>query len=248
MAESFRVLCSDYYVNHKLGVRLDLPKGRETLLEFFERLRKDFPALSRLRRYKDEVAVESVGDDAPHRWAAVRATSVRSGVVNPPDEAAAFGLHARVLELVPYYLSVTPLDVEYVELLFGFDLKAAGNHDRIVADALLDGCALSRLARSVPGARVGEFQPLVGLVLDAGADVEAHVEVKTRSGGRGKESSGEDPISVYLTLRHYGSVSEMSEAVERLDELAERGQELVGDRVMPMVVGPLREAIAASNL
>ena len=33
MSESYRALCSDFYVNLKLGVKMELPRGRDTVLE-----------------------------------------------------------------------------------------------------------------------------------------------------------------------------------------------------------------------
>ena len=39
MASSYRALCSDFYINQKISVKLDLPRGRETILDLFERIR-----------------------------------------------------------------------------------------------------------------------------------------------------------------------------------------------------------------
>ncbi len=37
MTSSYRALCTDFYVNLKLGLKLDLPRKREEVLEMFER-------------------------------------------------------------------------------------------------------------------------------------------------------------------------------------------------------------------
>jgi hypothetical protein len=66
----------------------------------------------------------------------VRSNNIRSGVVNPPNLAEGYGLHKHVLEVAPYFMNISPLDVDYVELLFGFDLQAGGNQDAIVAEAI----------------------------------------------------------------------------------------------------------------
>ena len=85
MPSSYRALCSDFYVNQKLNVKLDLPRSRETVLDLFERVRREYPDMRSFKRYKDEVALESPQDDGAHRWIAIRSNSIRSGVVNPQD-------------------------------------------------------------------------------------------------------------------------------------------------------------------
>ena len=52
-------ICSDFYVNQKLALTLDVPDGRESVLDLFGRLKKEFPWLERLRRYDGEYALES---------------------------------------------------------------------------------------------------------------------------------------------------------------------------------------------
>lgn len=246
MSDSYRALCTDFYINQKVSVKLDLPRTRETTLDLFERIRREFTDMDAFRRYKDELALESPQGSAPHRWLAVRNSNVRSGVVNPNTDEDAFGLHRRLLEVAPYYLSISPLDIEYVELLFGFDMAASGAHDRIVAEALLDGSPLASLADGHVGTCV-ECQPLLGFTLDAGAEIEAHFEVKTRSSSREQERRDE-PISVYLTLRHYEPVSDLAQLQARFDRLALRGLELVDERVVGSLLVPLRQAIASRNL
>ena len=44
--------------------------------------------------------------------------------------------HKLVLELAPYMLSVSPLDCEALDLLFGFDFTYRGNHNQLMAEAL----------------------------------------------------------------------------------------------------------------
>ena len=86
MPSSYRALCSDFYINAKLNVRMELPTNREPVLDLFERARRSFPAMNSFRRYKDELALESAANATPHRWMAIRSSSVRSGVVNPTTE------------------------------------------------------------------------------------------------------------------------------------------------------------------
>lgn len=247
MPDSLHALCSDFYVNQKLSVKMELPRSRETVLDLFERLRRDHPDMTALRRQREEVSLEAPQSARPHRWVALKQSSIRAGVVNPTTTEEAYGLHRTLLELTPFYLSVSPLDVDYLELLFGFDLAAAGNHDRIVADALLAGSPLANVFDGAPASGVIECQPLVGASLDRDGQVEAHIEVKTRRPGPAADLSREEPISVYVTLRHFGRVTDPADLPARLDELAEHGERLCETSVAPALLAPLRETIATGN-
>lgn len=249
MSESFRALCSDYYINQKLSVKMDLPRGRDTVLDLFERVRKQFPTMSSFRRYREELALESPQNEGTHRWIAVRSNNIRSGVVNPSEPADSYSLHRHILDAAPFFLNISPLDVDYVELLYGFDLAAGGNHDAIVYEALLAGSPLAQLAE-LPGAVPVDCQPLLGLRLAGLEDTEIYFEVKTRAGtstGFRDADAPPEPISVYLTLRRFGSISEIKELTEILKSLSQLGEELVESRVVPTLLVPIRDAIASGS-
>ncbi len=250
MTDSYRALCSDSYVNLKLSVKMELPRGRETVLEMFERVRKQYPAMGTFRRYREELALESPQSDLPHRWVAVRSNNIRSGSVNAPSFEAAYGLHRLVLEAAPFYLNVSPLDVDYVELLYGFDLMASGNHDSIVFEALWAGAPMARLL-DAEEARAIDCQPLIGVSFGSQSDVEVYFEVKTRASGHSvprDPDRTQDPISVYLTLRKFGAVQDLKELPGVLARLARRGEELVESCVVPTLLVPLRNSIGSSGV
>lgn len=244
MADSYRALCSDFYVNQKLSVKLDLPGTRETVLDLFERVRKSYPNMQSFRRYEDELALESEAGKSPQQWLAIRSSTLRSGIVNPDSFEDAYGLHRCVLEVAPYFLSISPLDIEYVELLFGFDLAASGSHDSIVAAALLGDSPLSAMLE-VEGGTPIDFQPAFGIQLgEEATGMQAHFEVKTRKGTGGH---GGEPISVYLTVRQSDPGVPLEELPAVLDRLAERGEGLVHSTLVPSLLAPVRDAIAAAG-
>jgi len=145
--ETFAALCTDFYVNQKLALKMDLPTNRETLLDLFQRIKRDLPGMDRFRRFDDELALESPGEHAEYSWMALRPTSIRSGWVNPPALERAYRLHQLILDVSPFFLSISPLDVEYLELVFGFDVQAHGNRSAIVFEALLADSPLGQLVR-----------------------------------------------------------------------------------------------------
>lgn len=248
MGDSYKALCSDFYVNQKVTVKMDLPRSRETVLEFFERVRRQFPQMGHFRRYREELALESPQTDTPHRWLAVRSNNIRSGAVNAPTTQESYTIHEHVLETAPYFLNVSPLDIDSIELLYGFDLAATGNHDAIVADAILAGSPL-RQALELQGATFAHCQPVLGVSFGQNNEYEINVEVKTRgqqTPGRETEPAAE-PISVYLILRRLGAVPDLKELPKVLAQLTATGEELVEKRVVPTLLTPIREAIASSG-
>lgn len=249
MTESYRALCSDFYVNSKLNLKMDLPKSRETVLDFFERVRKQYSSMTLFRRFRDELALEAGPGVAPHRWLALRGNNIRAGCVNPDELAEAYALHRLVLETAPYYLNISPLDVDYVEVLFGFDLAAGGNQDSIVFDALFAGSPMAHLMEGTHF-NVSDCQPVLAFNTDS-REHEIQFEVKTRADAtalpREIDSSAHEPISVYLTLRRFGAVTEVAELVKIMASLVQQGEELVETKVVPQLLVPLRDAIASGN-
>jgi len=255
LSDSFKAFCSDFYINQKLTVKMDLPRGRETVLDLFERVRKQFPAMNQFRKYRDELALESPQGEGVHRWLALRNNSIRTGSVNPATMAEGYALHTHVLEAAPYFMNISPLDVDYLELLYGFDIAAGGNHDAIVLDALLAGSTLASLV-DVQGATPIDFQPMIGMALGqqvAGqrGEYEVHFEVKTRPGGvqgvTNRDPDAGEPISVYLTLRKFGSIADLKDLQGSFHKLAAVGEELVENRVVPRLLVPIRDVIVSGN-
>ena len=158
MATSFGALCTDFYVNLKLSLKMDLPSDRETILHLFDRVRRSVPSMDRLRRYDGELALESSRRDSEYRWLALRQTSIRMGHVNPPSMDAAIKTHTMLLQTAPYHLTISPLDVDCLELLFGFDLECSSDQDEVVYQALYGDSPLSELIK-VPGANIMDVQP-----------------------------------------------------------------------------------------
>ncbi|MFO0895068.1 MAG: hypothetical protein U0574_08985 [Phycisphaerales bacterium] len=246
MSADYGVWCRDFYVNQKLALKMDLPAGREPVLELFDRLRRQEPRLKHFHRYEQELVLESDEDDRTYTWVTMRQTSLRSGVVNPASLQEAYRLHRGVLELAPFYISISPLDVEHLELVFCFDFEAHGNRDEIIWDALLAESPLAALV-DPQRERPIDVQPFVGFSLTPGGELQAFFEVKSRSrtgepgGGRGAD----EPISVYLTVRRQGPLGSPAEMLAAFGGLAGHAERLAEERVIPHIVKPIHDAITA---
>lgn len=244
MTTSHGALCTDFYVNQKVSLKMDLPTGRETVLQMFDRIRHELPEMKSFKRYDSELALESSSGEAHYSWMAMRQTSIRSGWVNPLSLNEAYKLHRVILDVAPYFLSISPIDVEYIELVFGFDIKAGMNRNEVVLDALLAQSPLASLI-DMDRESVLDAQPFLGFSLSHSCDLQAFVEVKTRTVPN-EIASGQyedEPISIYLTARRNGPLTSIDDFSETFGMLAGHVERLAEDRVIPYVVLPIREAI-----
>lgn len=245
MATSFGALCTDFYINQKIALKMDLPADRETVLHLFDRVRGELSDMSRFKRFSDELALESPRRDGAYRWLALRQNSIRSGTVNPETMDQGYELHELIMRLAPFFLSISALDVRGVELNFGFDLECKANHHAIVADALMPpGSPLGSLI-DVPNAQPLDVQPIVGLNLDPRKGIRAYFEVKSRTtpGQVRADRYRTEPISVVLTLRQSGPIEQVEQLPTILADLRERGEWLAQEKLVPNLVSPISRAI-----
>jgi hypothetical protein len=254
-APNFAALCHDFYVNQKLGLKLDLPDRREPILDMFDRLRREFPRLERFRRFDGELALETPELEREYAWVAMRQTSLRSGAVNPESLEDAYALHARVLEVAPYFLSISPLDIDYLELVFGFDFETDAPRDEIIFDALYADAPLGLLVDRQQDTVV-DAQPSLSIAISAAGDLTATFDV--RSGPRqgfGPAGAGAaidvallgdpEPISVFLTVRKQGPVRTLEDLKTGFACLCGHAERLAEHRAIPHLVVPIRNAILA---
>lgn len=243
---AFDSYVDDFYCNMNLSTEMPLPAARETILGFFERVQKSYPTMRNFyTRESGDCVLEEDKDLGHHRWISVEPKRVCSAFQNPPDIDTAVEQHRMVLELLPYMLSVSPLDCEALDFMMGFDMAYRGNHDELVAEAL-GGCpAIDGLLR-VPGARVINYEPAITLTLDETCRMQARLLIETRTTAyhvrRGEYP--EENISVYFTLRKYGSLEPGVSFEQTLDKLRARCDELVEELVVDQILRPLAQAIA----
>ena len=229
MSTSYGALCSDFYINAKLALKMDLPNGRETVLDLFERVRRQRPEMNRFKRFRGELALESADRDGAYEWVALRKNSVRTGTVNPASMDEAAEVHRLALETAPFYLSINPLDVEYVEVLLGFDLEAQGNHSAIVYNALYADTAAAKLVAPDETTPV-DIQPFFGVSLSPQHDVHAYFEVKARTTARDHAATAsetpDEPISVYVTVRSMKPLADIHDLPAVFDHLLAEAEHL----------------------
>jgi hypothetical protein len=243
----YGTLADDFYVNMNLNTEMRLPEGRETILGFFERMQKSYPSLRNFyTRENGDYVLEEDKDQGHHRWVSLEPRAICSGFVNPPDTDTAFEQHAKILQLVPYMLSVSPLDCEALDYMMGFDFSYRGNHDALVAEALGTGSALEGML-DIPGAQALAYKPSITLALDEDCRQWARLMIETRTTPYQVKRGDfqEDQISVYFTVRQYGSLEPGTSYEAELGHLKERCEELLDEYVIDQILRPLAQAISA---
>src|SRR3954462_4945131 len=129
--------CADFYVNVNLNTEMELPTSRDTVLHFFEQMKKRYPDLRNFYTREDGSRVlEGDKEEESYRSLAIEPRRLCSGHVNPETLEEAYGQHRLVLELAPHLLTISHLDCEALDVMYGFDFDYEGNHDELVAEAL----------------------------------------------------------------------------------------------------------------
>ncbi|MCS7022576.1 MAG: hypothetical protein NZ703_01665 [Gemmataceae bacterium] len=240
--------CDEFGVTVYVHSRLDMPTNRETILHFFEAVHKGQPSLTDFdKRGEDEYFLEEDRESGTYRWVSLDRRRLSCGYVNPPTlESADEHIH-RILELAPYYLDLSSLATDSMDVMYYFDLIYQGNHDQLVMEALSGGTPLESFGQ-LAGVRVLHYQPTITLALDESFQLQARLSVETRSSIyhlRTGQTPPESPISIYLTVRQFWHRQPPASFVEAYQQQRRLLEELVQGHVLPQVLQPLARAIRA---
>ena len=263
---SYGSLCDDFYIDMYINTELDLPSERDTILAFFERLQKQYPTMSRFyRRANNEYCLEEDSSIAQHRWVTLEIDRVGSGVVNPSDFESAYGQDRLVLELAPYMLGVSHLDVDSLDVTFAMDFDYVGNQDEVIAEALFASSAFNCLldlpfardpALRLPGRLTAEprpivFSPAMVVALTDDDCTQARISVESKTSvymPRKKRQSPGEAISLSFTIRQYPQAGERFDALKSFEFQCRLAEELMAEKIVPNFVQPLIETIAQKRL
>src|SRR5882724_3298441 len=249
MSNPYAAFCEDFYVNMRLGSQLNLPHSRDTLLHLFERVQKTYPSMSRFRKTESgEFNLEEDRTSQSYRWMSLEAKRLSSGHVNPSSVEESLSLHQLLLEMAPCHLGLSPIEIDYLDVLFGFDLGFGGNHDEIIAESLFPESPLACLT-DVAGGRAVDFQPTVTVALSPDCRLQARIDVVTRTNSYQVRTGdySDDVISVYLILRRYWGDRPKQPMEEMIVEMAQRADELCTSHIVPRVLKPISSAIASRS-
>ena len=251
MNGNFGSVCDDFYTATRLFLKLEMGLDRETVLHFFDRIRKVFPRMNRFRRREDGglVLEEDPGESASRRWVRLEPHSVRFGHFAPPNSSSLREMAEIVLEHAPYHLTLNDLDYDHLEVVYGFDLQYRGNHDRLIAETLWADHPISGFLFGKDVVQPIDTQPYFGVALTPGCDLQAYVQVKSRSTTYEIRTGeyDEQPLSICLILRKYWAGDQGATLLQAHQRLFDLCEELAAEKVVPILVHPLAQAIARSR-
>jgi hypothetical protein len=225
---------------------MDLPGNRETVLHFFEQLQKKYPTMRNFySRERGEYVLEEEKEAGRYRWASVDARRVCSGFVNPESVDDSLEQHRIVVDLLPFALSVSPLDCESLNVMYGFDFTYRGNHNELVADALGVTPAFDNLAH-LSGSTIVAYEPSIQFSFDGDCRVQCRVSIETRTSAYHTRTGEfpEEQISVYITTRRYGSLDPGETFASATEKLYGLCRNVVDDYVVENILLPLQRVIA----
>ena len=256
-------LCDDFYIDMYVNTELDLPTGRDTILAFFERIQKQYPTMGCFYRHENnEYCLEEDRRLGQYRWVALEVDRVGSGVVNPADFESAYDQGRLVLDLVPYMLGVSSLDIDSLDVAFAMDFDCFGSHDEVIAEALFGSSAFNCLFQPSdgPGAKVVGFSPSMIVAISEDGSTQARISVESRTSlvepGQHGSAAGytlnaerctlnpEQAISLCLTIRQYPRIHEIFDPLKFFEYQCRLAEEIMVDRIVPNFVKPLIQTIA----
>ncbi|GIT28833.1 MAG: hypothetical protein Ct9H300mP1_08790 [Planctomycetaceae bacterium] len=131
----------------------------------------------------------------------------------------------------------------------GFDFAYSGNHDALVAEALGTMNALEGLME-MSGSEVLNYEPAITLSLDETCRRPARLMIETRTNAYqvpGKGDFPEELISVYFTVRQYGSLEADASFEDTLVALRTQCEELLDAFVTEQILRPWRRRLRRSD-
>lgn len=242
----YAALCDDFGLFTYLNTKLELPSRPETVLHFFEAIRKTFPQMAEFeRRENGDFVLEEDRDEGSLRSVTLETKRLASAYMNPPSLEDADRLHERILEIAPYHLDLTPLNCDSLDVVFTFDFMYQGNHDEVVAEALAQGSPFEGLLQ-LPGSRVTHFEPSMMVTLDDHGRLQARIWVESRTTAFQVQSGqyNETPITVYFQLHQDWKKQPFKAFSDAYLNRRHLAQELIESHVLPGILLPLHQTIS----
>jgi hypothetical protein len=257
MSNGYSSLCDAFYLDMYLNTKLPLPRQRDTILAFFERIQKQFPSMGCFSRDKNNnYYLEEDRNTGQCRWITLETNRIGSGAANPASFEDAYNQDRLVIELAPYMLSVNHLDIDSLDVTFAMDFDYAGSHDEVIAEALFGSTAFNCLL-DLPSAKPVVFSPAVVVALSEDYLTQARISVESKTSvyelrengtSRGERPMTDEAITLSFTIRQYPSGAGKFDALKSFENQRRLAEELMAEKIVPNFVQPLINVIAQKRL
>lgn len=249
--DSYNLFCDDFYLDMVINTELDLPTQRDTILSFFERIQKQFPSMGCFyRSAKNEYCLEEDTNLRSYRWVTLQGDRIGSGVVNPSSFEDSYAQGRLIIELIPYMLSVSHLDIDSLDVTFAMDFDYRGNHDDVIAEAFFASTPFACLL-DLPNAGAVGFSPSVIVSLSKDCLTQARISVESKTSfchHRKERQKSEQAITLSFTVRQYPSSNAKFDALKSFENQGRIAEQLMAERIVPNLVQPLTDTIAQKKL
>ena len=250
MANSYSSLCDDFFMDMFVNTELDLSVQSDTVLAFFERIQRQYPTMGSFsRRENNEYSLEEDRSSGQYRWVSLEMERVGSGIVNPSDFAEVYSQDKFVLEMIPYMLGISHLDVDSLDVSYAMDFYCAGGHDQIIAEAI--GSSALNCLLDLPLARAIDHSPSIVVALSDDCRTQARISVESRTSIYDPDKVSQpldEAISLSFTVRQFPSGSERFDSIASFERQCRLAEELMADKIVPNLVHPLINVIAQKRL
>lgn len=252
MDNPYSSLCDEFFINMTVNTELDMPGSKDTILSFFERLERQYPEMVNFyRRDIYDYYLEQTGTSGLMRSVNLEIDRIRSSVANPIKLEDGYEQHMLILELMPYMLSVSHLDVSMLDLTFRMDFDYYGNHDEVISEALFSSTAFNSLL-DIEGSTAVGFSPKVTIALSDDYRSQAKIEVKSKTSLSGplpiKSSKFDHAISLEFTIRQFPPSRSKFDPLKSFAQQQTVIEELMSEKIVPFFVKPLNEVITQKGL
>ena len=247
MNNSYSSLCDGFTLEMHVNTELDLPSERETVLSFFERIQKQFPAMDNFyRKSNGDFCLEEVRNGEKYRWVTLELDRIWAGCSEPEDLEDGYFLQQAVLDLAPYMLGVSKLDICSMDISYTMDFDYQGNQDEVIAEAIMAGSAFNSML-DIDGSKAIGFSPTAVIALSEDSRTQARIAVESRTSFqdfRSPKFKSDEPISLYFTVRRYPVRRDNFDAKKSFVQQCKIAEDLMAEKIIPNFAQPLTSAIA----
>jgi hypothetical protein len=226
---------------------MKLSLDRATMVAFVERMQRLYPTLVNFHQDQrhGESTLEENRTGRSYRWLSLETSRLASGYLSPPEPADAYKFNLAVLETIPHYLAVTTVDLDYIDVLWGFDFECKTNHHELIAEALLGESPFGKLLEG-SGVKAANYEVSTTVTLSEDARTQARVWVEPRTSASQIRSGdfAEESLSVYVILRQFAGGKKLPELHEIQAQQIEIGEKFIDEHVIGKFLSPIRAAIA----
>ena len=234
MSNSYSSFCDDFYLDMYIGTELELPSQRDTVLTFFERIQKQFSSMCCFYRRDDGTfCLEENRSTGQYRWVTLETDRIGSGMVNPSSLEQAYIQDRLVLELAPYMLSVSHLDISWLDVTLGMYFDFTGSSDEVIAEALFGSSAFNCLF-DMPGAKPIGLSPAVVVAISEDCRTQARISVEPKARIYEPEEMGEvagEGVGLSFTIRQYPSSTKKFDALKSFEYQCRLGEEFMSEKI-----------------